>query len=103
MHTFSKFDIRQLPEFGVNDFEKVRVNDIMSVRETASHMVEAIEGKSRIWDVCCMVSQIEERFDFPDWLGDMYNVCDWLGPDSVIDAGIDLALRKQVELMESES
>ncbi|MEO0547590.1 MAG: tRNA (N(6)-L-threonylcarbamoyladenosine(37)-C(2))-methylthiotransferase MtaB [Pseudomonadota bacterium] len=38
---------RQLPDFGVNLFEKVRVNDIMSVRETASHMVEAIEVKTR--------------------------------------------------------
>ena len=38
---------RQLPDFGVNQFEKVRVNDIMQVRETASHMVEAIEGRSR--------------------------------------------------------
>ncbi|MEP1207051.1 MAG: tRNA (N(6)-L-threonylcarbamoyladenosine(37)-C(2))-methylthiotransferase MtaB [Rhizobiaceae bacterium] len=38
---------RQLPDFGVNQFEKVRVNDIMAVRETASHMVETIEGRSR--------------------------------------------------------
>ena len=38
---------RQLPDFGVNQFEKVRVNDIMEVRETASHMVQAIEGRSR--------------------------------------------------------
>lgn len=38
---------RVLPEFGVNQFEKVRVNDIMEVRETASHMVEAIEGRAR--------------------------------------------------------
>ncbi|MGB8817377.1 MAG: tRNA (N(6)-L-threonylcarbamoyladenosine(37)-C(2))-methylthiotransferase MtaB [Rhizobiaceae bacterium] len=38
---------RALPEFGVNDFEKVRVNDIMSVAETASHMVDALEGRAR--------------------------------------------------------
>jgi len=38
---------RALPDFGVNDFEKVRVNDIMEVRETASHMVDAIEGRAR--------------------------------------------------------
>ncbi|MGB7433073.1 MAG: tRNA (N(6)-L-threonylcarbamoyladenosine(37)-C(2))-methylthiotransferase MtaB [Ahrensia sp.] len=38
---------RALPEFGVNQFEKVRVNDIFEVRETASHMVESIEGHSR--------------------------------------------------------
>ena len=38
---------RALPDFGVNDFEKARVNDIMSVTETASHMVDALEGRAR--------------------------------------------------------
>ncbi len=38
---------RALPDFGVNDTEKVRVNDIMSVTETAGHMVDAIEGRAR--------------------------------------------------------
>src|SRR5690606_23523039 len=35
------------PDFGVNDFEKVRVNDIMSVTETASHMVDSLDGRAR--------------------------------------------------------
>lgn len=38
---------RALPDFGVNQFEKVRVNDIMSIKETASHMVKSIDGHSR--------------------------------------------------------
>jgi threonylcarbamoyladenosine tRNA methylthiotransferase MtaB len=38
---------RALPDFGVNEFEKARVNDIMSVTETASHMVDALEGRAR--------------------------------------------------------
>jgi len=38
---------RALPDFGVNNSEKIRVNDIMSVRETASHMVESIDGHAR--------------------------------------------------------
>jgi threonylcarbamoyladenosine tRNA methylthiotransferase MtaB len=38
---------RALPDFGVNDTEKARVNDIMSVTETAAHMVDAIEGRAR--------------------------------------------------------
>ncbi len=38
---------RALPDFGVNDCEKIRVNDIMSVQETAGHMVDAIEGRAR--------------------------------------------------------
>jgi threonylcarbamoyladenosine tRNA methylthiotransferase MtaB len=43
----SAHNYRALPDFGVNRFEKARVNDIMSVRETASHMVDAIEGRAR--------------------------------------------------------
>ncbi|GHD18356.1 tRNA (N(6)-L-threonylcarbamoyladenosine(37)-C(2))-methylthiotransferase MtaB [Tianweitania populi] len=38
---------RALPDFGVNDTEKVRVNDIMSISETAGHLVDAIEGRAR--------------------------------------------------------
>ncbi|QDC01450.1 tRNA (N(6)-L-threonylcarbamoyladenosine(37)-C(2))-methylthiotransferase MtaB [Mesorhizobium sp. 8] len=42
-----RHNYRALPDFGVNAFEKARVNDIFSVRETASHMVDAIEGRAR--------------------------------------------------------
>ncbi|BDA86651.1 tRNA (N(6)-L-threonylcarbamoyladenosine(37)-C(2))-methylthiotransferase MtaB [Aureimonas sp. SA4125] len=38
---------RALPDFGVAASEKIRVDDIMSVTETAPHMVEAIEGRAR--------------------------------------------------------
>ncbi|MCQ8783678.1 tRNA (N(6)-L-threonylcarbamoyladenosine(37)-C(2))-methylthiotransferase MtaB [Mangrovibrevibacter kandeliae] len=38
---------RAIPDFGLGAEEKVRVNDIMSVRETAGHMVDAIEGRAR--------------------------------------------------------
>ena len=38
---------RALPDFGVNDLEKVRVNDIMSVRETALHMIDGMGGRVR--------------------------------------------------------
>lgn len=38
---------RQLPDFGVNNYEKLRVNDIMDVRENVPHMVDSIEGHSR--------------------------------------------------------
>lgn len=38
---------RQLPDFGVNNYEKLKVNDIMDVKENAPHMVDSIEGHSR--------------------------------------------------------
>ncbi|HEV7255134.1 MAG TPA: tRNA (N(6)-L-threonylcarbamoyladenosine(37)-C(2))-methylthiotransferase MtaB [Mesorhizobium sp.] len=38
---------RALPDFGVNSSEKLRVDDIFSVRETAAHMVGAVAGRTR--------------------------------------------------------
>ncbi|WP_419908130.1 tRNA (N(6)-L-threonylcarbamoyladenosine(37)-C(2))-methylthiotransferase MtaB [Hoeflea sp.] len=38
---------RRLPDFGVSAQEKIRVNDIMSVKATAPQMVDAIEGRAR--------------------------------------------------------
>jgi len=38
---------KALPDFGVNDTEKVRVNDIMEVKETAPHMIDSLGGHSR--------------------------------------------------------
>ena len=38
---------RSIPDFGSADSERVRVNDIMSVRETAPHMIDGLDGRSR--------------------------------------------------------
>jgi threonylcarbamoyladenosine tRNA methylthiotransferase MtaB len=38
---------RALPDFGVSATEKLRVNDIMSVRETAPQMLDSFEGRAR--------------------------------------------------------
>jgi len=37
------------PDFGVGRQEKIAVNDIMSVRETAAHLIEGIEGRARAY------------------------------------------------------
>jgi threonylcarbamoyladenosine tRNA methylthiotransferase MtaB len=34
-------------DFGVGSYEKIAVNDIMSVHETAGHLIEGIEGRAR--------------------------------------------------------
>ncbi|MEM8811723.1 MAG: tRNA (N(6)-L-threonylcarbamoyladenosine(37)-C(2))-methylthiotransferase MtaB [Pseudomonadota bacterium] len=38
---------RRLADFGIDGSEKVQVNDIMSVRETAGHLVAGLEGRTR--------------------------------------------------------
>ncbi|MGZ5934213.1 MAG: tRNA (N(6)-L-threonylcarbamoyladenosine(37)-C(2))-methylthiotransferase MtaB [Rhizomicrobium sp.] len=42
-----KLDARSYADFDVGAAERVRVNDIMSVRETASQMVDCFEGPTR--------------------------------------------------------
>jgi threonylcarbamoyladenosine tRNA methylthiotransferase MtaB len=38
---------RALPDFGVNDLEKARVNDIFDVKDIAPQMVDSVEGRAR--------------------------------------------------------
>jgi len=40
---------RAVPDFGIGGMEKVRVNDIMSVRETTSHMPQGVDGWARAY------------------------------------------------------
>ena len=37
----------RVAQFGIDDSEKIRVNDIMSVRETAEHLIDGLEGRAR--------------------------------------------------------
>ncbi len=37
----------RVADFGIGADEKVRVNDIMSVRETAGHLIDGLEGRAR--------------------------------------------------------
>jgi threonylcarbamoyladenosine tRNA methylthiotransferase MtaB len=39
----------RVPDFGVAVAEKIAVNDIMAVRETAAHLIEGIEGRVRAY------------------------------------------------------
>src|ERR1700686_20472 len=37
------------PDFGISLHQKIAVNDIMSVKETAGHLIEGIEGRARAY------------------------------------------------------
>lgn len=36
-------------------------------------------------ELCRLVTPIEDAYDFPAWLGDLYNVCDWVEPETTIE------------------
>ena len=48
-------------------------------------LTEYVSAKLDPWEVCRMIGPIEVIYDFPVWLGDMYNVCDWCEVNSTPD------------------
>jgi len=41
--------LARAPDFGIDRHEKIAVNDIMSVKETAAHLIEGIDGRARAY------------------------------------------------------
>lgn len=39
---------------------------------------EYIERRITPYEFCRVVSPVEQHFDYPSWLGDLYNACDWI-------------------------
>lgn len=59
-----------------------------SNEETAQILLKArleqyLAGQCEPWDVCQMVNPIEQRFDYPAWLGGLFHDCDWCEPGAV--------------------
>ena len=44
---------------------------------------EYLDERSTPREFCRMVQPVEELFDYPIWLGDMYNLCDWIEPTTM--------------------
>ena len=37
-----------------------------------------IQRRITPYEFCRVVSPVEEHFDYPSWLGNLYNACDWI-------------------------
>ena len=56
--------------------------ELVARRLFESRLRDYLDERCRPWDVCKMISPIEQLFDFPNWLGDMFNLCDWIEPET---------------------
>ena len=63
-----------------------------------SRLREYLSGECQPWDVCRMISLIEQLYDFPDWLGRMYDACDWVEPNTKRDEHPQLAVEVRQHL-----
>ncbi|MCP4990235.1 MAG: hypothetical protein GY928_30610 [Colwellia sp.] len=74
----SVFISRQWPEFNIKGSKAEKYAKIFFHQR----MQEYLNGECRPYDVCKMISPIEQLYDFPSWLGNMYNACDWVEPET---------------------
>ncbi|CAN7513945.1 hypothetical protein [Mesorhizobium sp. LjRoot246] len=65
---------RHFPGFNERSKEAEQIARKLFLRRLQAYL----EGEIKPSDICCMVSPIEHRYDFPAWLGDLFNACDWL-------------------------
>ncbi len=74
----SSFIARQWPEFNI----KGNKAELYAKKYFHKRMKQYLNGECRSYDVCKMISPIEQLYDFPSWLGNMYNACDWIEPET---------------------
>ena len=75
---FRRLIQRYFPEFRLRSPEGAQL-----AREILRRRCEEyVDGRIAPYDLCALVSSIEQHFDFPVWLGNLYNACDWVEPST---------------------
>ena len=65
---------RCFPEFNDRSKEAREIARKLFLRRIRCYL----DGEIEPIQVCLMVSPIEDKYDFPPWLGDLYDGCDWM-------------------------
>ena len=74
----SEFVHKTLPNFDIKDSE----SEELAKKYFETRLKEYLDSNCTPHDVCKMISPIEQIYDFPNWIGDMYNSCDWIEPET---------------------
>jgi hypothetical protein len=69
---------RHFSEFSIQSSEGGRLARGI-LRRRCEHY---IQGHLTPYELCLVVSPIEQHFDYPTWLGNLYNACDWVEPST---------------------
>ena len=70
---------KQWPKFNLSSSKA----EMYAEKFFMSRLKEYLADRCRLYDVCKMISPIEQIYDFPDWLGNMYNACNWIEPETL--------------------
>ncbi|GAB5482160.1 MAG: hypothetical protein Pars92KO_19170 [Parasphingorhabdus sp.] len=73
-----QFVDRTYPDFDL----KSREGEAIAISFWMKRLQEYINEECKPWELCRMIGPIEDLYQFPEWLGDMYNSCDWVEPNT---------------------
>ncbi|WP_027061151.1 hypothetical protein [Mesorhizobium loti] len=65
---------RQFPDFNDRSQQASEMAREVFLRRLREYLQDDIAP----FHVCRMVSHIEQTYEYPHWLGDLYNACDWM-------------------------
>jgi hypothetical protein len=75
--------LKQLIEKHFPAFEKHK--ELLAIELLRIKCQMLLEGKIKPYELCRLIVPIEQEFNFPKWLGNLYNVCDWCEPETEPD------------------
>ena len=74
-----QFVAKEYPDFSFKSKDSEHQAKLLLVDRLKAY----IDERCRPYDLCKMAEAIENTFDYPDWLGDLWNACDWIEPNTL--------------------
>ncbi|TPM31522.1 hypothetical protein [Mesorhizobium sp. B2-3-4] len=78
---------RRFPDFNDGSAQAGEVARKLFLRRIGTYL----QGDIEPFQVCRMISFIEQKYNFPPWLGDLYNACDWMDEGTTREQASHLA------------
>ncbi|TIO72460.1 MAG: hypothetical protein E5X74_19750 [Mesorhizobium sp.] len=88
---------RQFPDFNCDSAKAAEIARQVFLRRIRTYLHSDIEP----FQICRMVPLIEEKYDYPPWLGGLYDACDWTDERTTRDQA--LHLRERIEQILSDN
>lgn len=64
------------PDFSIKKYASAQFGKALFKQKLEQYLAKQCAP----WEICNMVGAMEHAYDYPAWLGDMWNACDWVEP-----------------------
>ncbi|RVC76482.1 hypothetical protein EN745_24585 [Mesorhizobium sp. M4A.F.Ca.ET.022.05.2.1] len=88
---------RRFPDFDDSSVEAGEMARKLFLRRIRRYL----QGEIRPFQICLMVSPIEQKYDSPHWLGGLFDACDWMDERTTLEQA--LHLRDAIEQILSDN